>query len=204
MAVAEAVFGGMPVKHAVLAGLVLLVASTAAHANPDIWVKAKYLFHVENEAISRLTLEWQFDRYFSDRTIRDFDGDGDGTFSETETGALKEKMFDLLADKAYHLHVVTADAGRDFDLMAFEPRIEDEALVVRFTVGIAPAVNYRSDLLIASLHDDEIIFDFSLADENFLLVEGELDAACTFRIGRGKGRLSDHRQAITLACGDRS
>lgn len=185
-----------------LAGFAWLLAAGAAHANPDIWVKSAITYHVEDESVVGLTLEWRFDQYFSNRTIRDFDRSGDGAFDESESATLRQKAFDPLSQDRFHLHVLANGEPKAFDVVDFAPRVEaEEVLVYRFTARFDRPVPYRDVPLIVSQHDDAVIFDFSFSDGEFLLVQGPFDAACKFRIGRGSGRLSGHKQTVALVCG---
>ena len=189
---------------AVLLGLALAFAAPAAQANPDIWVKSKIVYRLQNEAVVGLALEWRFDRYFSSRTIGTIDVDGDGAFSESEAARLRQEIFDPLSEDRYHLHVLSDGAPRDFTVAAFEPGIDGEHLVYRFAVRLGSPVPYTREALVVSQHDGETVFDFSFMEQNFLLVEGPLAAGCKFRIGRGKGPLKGHDKTIALVCEDQS
>ncbi|WP_299625074.1 DUF1007 family protein [Pelagibius sp.] len=182
--------------------LALAFAAPAAQANPDIWVKSKIIYRLQNESVVGLALEWQFDRYFSSRTIDTVDADGDGVFSESEAARLRQEIFDPLSESHYHLHVLSDGAPRDFSVATFEPGIENERLLFRFAVEFGPPVPYTREALVVSQFDERIVFDFAFMEQGFLLVEGPLAAGCKFRIGRGKGPLKGHDKTIALICED--
>ena len=188
-------------KAMLLGGLVVALAVKTALANPDVWVKTTSVYHIEDGAVTGLTVEWRFDPYSSNQTISIFDADGDGVFSAEEADQLRVLTFKPLRAKAFHLHVVVDNEPRAFTVGDFAPRIEDHILVFRFTARFDPPIRYTSEPLIVSFHDRAIVFDFTFAETDFLLVDGSIDPACRFRIGRGEGSLSGHARAVSILCG---
>ena len=189
------------ISRASLFALAAICWSAVAMANPDVWVRSKITYIVDGQTVTGIDLEWHFDQYFSAQTIDEFDANKDGRFDQEETQALRSAAFDPLKEHDYHLHLWADDAVKRMALDKFAARIADDRLIYEITLRIVPGVNYRTDTLATSLHDGEIIIDFQFIDGQFLLVKGDFDGACKFRVSRGKGAQAGHPRVITLLCG---
>ena len=183
-----------------LVAAALLFAPSSVWANPDIWVKWKLIYVIENEKAVGLSLEWRFDQYFSSRIIGENDDDGDGALSDTEVERLRKQVFEPLAEHHYFLHLLADEERQGFQIRDYRAAVEDGTLVYRFKVTFDQAIDYRRDAMVVSQHDDRVVVDFDFAQSPFLLVEGQLDPGCKFRIGRGRDSLSGHDKTITLLC----
>ena len=116
--------------------------SGGALANPDVWVQSKFTYLVERGTVTGMDLEWHFDRYFSARTIAEFDADKSGTLDQAEVDALRSKAFDPLKEHDYYIHVWAGDEIGQVELADFDARIVDETLVYGFSVRFAAGVDY--------------------------------------------------------------
>lgn len=184
------------------AAMLLVLGSTGALANPDVWVKVGMIYRFENSKVTGITYEWQFDEFFSSRTIGSFDADNDGELEPAEIDLLRAGAFDPLADYGYFVHVWEGGTKRgDPEIEEFTARADDGHLIYRFTVALDPPIDPGAGDVVASLHDESIFVDFEFREEGFLLVQGAMDPGCKFRIARGKGAQSGHRQPVTLNCG---
>ncbi len=85
----------MPLRLALAAALSL--AALPARAHPDITMECHLLFNFENGIITGLGESWTFDETFSAQLLADYDADGDGAFSESESGAIRDETFARLA-----------------------------------------------------------------------------------------------------------
>ena len=182
----------------------IFAASGAPHANanPDVWVKAGIAYRVEDNKVTGLSFTWQFDEYFSSRAIRSFDSDQSGVLEPKEITQLRAEIFDPLAQFDYYVHIwVTGEKRGNLIIEDFGAAIDGAYLVYRFTVVLAPPANPKVGAVITSLYDKNTVVDFRFFKDDFLLVEGAIDARCKFRIARGKGAQSGHPQPITLECG---
>ena len=188
-----------PLVVAILAAL----GAPGVHANPDVWVRAGVTYHFEDRKVSAITFEWRFDAYFSSRAIQTYDRDKNGVLEVAEIDRLRGEAFEPLGKFDYYVHIWDGQIKRDDpQIEAFDAAIDDRKLVYRFTVRFTPPANPAVEKIIASLYDRNIVVDFRLFEQNFLLVDGAMDPDCKFRIARGKGAQSGHAQAITLNCGD--
>ena len=192
-----------------LAGLGLSLWATAAEANPDVWVDAHVVFRFEDAKVTAVTYEWSFDRFFSLRTLHTFDANGNGALDPDEVRRLRAEAFDPLLEVDYFVHVwVDGERRTDHRIDEFTARIEDRsddriresALVFRFSVALTPPVDPGAHALVVSLRDEEVYVDFRLLEKDFLRVEGTMAPGCRFRVGRGRGAQSGHKQPITLKC----
>lgn len=188
---------------ALAVGLALLCGlAPPAHANPDVWVRVGYVARFNDAGMTGLQIEWTFDPYFSSRAISQIDTDGNRRLSADEAKRLRTEFFDPLSEQMYFAHVVLGETNVEVTADYLGAEIEDEHLVTRFDVIPEGPLDYRAAPVSFSLHDEEIFFDFSLADENFLLVEGPFDPACRFQVKAGEGPLNGHRQSVVLVCSE--
>ncbi len=184
------------------AAILLVLGSTGVLANPDVWVKAGMIYRFEDGKITGISYEWQFDEFFSSRTIASFDADQDGELEPAEVDLLRAGAFDPLADFGYFVHVWEGETKReDPEIEEFIARVEDGRLIYRFTVAPDPPIDPLAGDVVTSLHDESIFVDFEFREKEFLLVQGAMDPGCRFRIARGSGAQSGHRQPVTLNCG---
>ncbi|MEM9138928.1 MAG: DUF1007 family protein [Pseudomonadota bacterium] len=176
--------------------------SLPAAANPDVWVTAKYVLRFNETAMTGVSIEWAFDRYASDHALASLDVDADGAFSADELDEVRVQAFDPFAQDNYFVTVIAGESAVPFSADAFGARIDDQHLVVRFTIVPSSPVDYRDAPVSISLHDESFFFDFDLAKENFLLVDGPFDGSCRFRVQPGEGPLAGHKKTIVLICGE--
>lgn len=182
--------------------ILVVLEFSAAFANPDVWVQTGMIFRFEDGKVTGVSYDWAFDEFFSSRTIASFDADGDGELEPAETVRLRREAFDPLAEFSYFVHVWEGDQKRnELEIESFAADVDEGLLVYRFTVALTPPVDPVADEIIASLHDESIFVDFRFREKEFLLVEGAMDPGCRFRIARGRGAQSGHRQTVSLYCG---
>ena len=180
----------------------LSLAATPALANPHVWVETRITFELEDHRVEALTFAWRFDDFYSSHAVRTHDLDGDGALAPEEVRALRTDSFDPLARVDYYVHVWVADARRDgHEVDRFSAKVEDERLVVEFSVPVAPPADPAEGPVVVSLFDAANEVDFQFAESNFLLADGEVMSHCRFRIARGRGEQSGHPRPVTLTCG---
>ncbi|MEL6532554.1 MAG: DUF1007 family protein [Pseudomonadota bacterium] len=182
--------------------LALALASaplTPAHAHPDFFVKVKYELSFAEDALTALSLDWVFDVFYSDQALNTYDLDGDGAFSADETSALQEEIFAPLADEGYFVRVASGETPEPMQLSSFTPRMEGEQLVLSFTLTPLAPLDYQ-DTSVAFVTHDPRAYDFSLAEGEFLTVEGDFNALCRFRVEEGTGPLDGLPQTLRLLC----
>lgn len=175
---------------------------SAALANPDVWVKAGMTYRLEGGKITGISYDWEFDEFFSSRTIAFFDADQDGELGPAEVEHLRSEAFDPLARFSYFVHVWEgAEKRNELEIETFAARAENGLLIYRFTVALSPPADPGSGEIIASLHDESTFVDFRFRERDFLLVQGAMEPGCKFTIARGSDARSGHRQPVTLTCG---
>ena len=100
------------------------------------------------------------------------------------------------------MHVWVGDGRREgHEVDRFSARVEDERLVLEFSVPVAPPADPGEGPVVVSLFDGENEVDFRFAESNFILADGEVRSGCRFRIARGRGEQSGHPRPVTLTCG---
>ena len=183
--------------------ILCILGAAGAAANPDVWVKAATTFRFEESKITGIRFEWQFDEYFSSRTIKTFDTDQNGSLDLMEVINLRKEAFNPLEKFAYYTHIWVAKTKRGAPIIEnFKASIDENRLVYRFTIPLVPPADPGSSSVIASLYDEVYHVDFKFKEKNFILVDGEMNPSCKFKIKRGRGAMSGHRQPVTLFCGE--
>lgn len=186
----------------VLATSLLFLAIVSAKANPDVWVKADIIYQFEDGKLTGFKFNWRFDEYFSSRSIQTYDADQSGKLEPAEVDHLRAEAFDPLAQFDYYVHLwVGREKREELIIEDFAASIDSPNLVYQFSVALTPPIDPKTDTIIISLHDANSVVDFRFFKENYLLIEGTLNPACRFRLGRGKGAQSGHPQPVTLICG---
>ena len=143
-----------------------------------------------------------FDYFYSSHAIRTHDLDGDGALGPEEVRSLRADSFDPLARFDYHVHVWVGDGRREgHEVDRFSARVEDERLVLEFSVPVAPPADPGEGPVVVSLLDSGNEVDFRFAESNFILADGEVKTGCRFRVARGRGEQSGHPRPVTLTCG---
>ena len=189
------------IKAVILGTAVLLLGITNADANPDVWVKTGLTYQFDNGKLSGLQFTWQFDEYYSSRSIQTYDTNQNKILESDEVSRLRAEAFDPLARFGYYIHLwVGGEKHKQLTIKDFAATIDGTQLVYRFTAALIPPADPNTDAIVTSLYDDKIVVDFRFFKENFLLVEGDIDPGCKFRIARGKGAQSGHPQVVTLKC----
>ena len=190
---------------------ILLLATVAAvafswrsaSANPDVWVKTEMNYRFVESRITAISFEWQFDEYFSSRTIEAFDVNQNGTLEQGEIEHLRHEAFNPLKKFDYYVHVWVAGKKRTkSEIVNFTANVDNNRLVYRFTMALTPPADPGSGAVVASLYDKTYHVDFKFKKQKFILVEGAMSPNCKFQIKRGSGAMSGHRQPVTLRCGE--
>ena len=171
------------------------------YANPDVWVKSRITYYFEDHLVTQLTYLWNFDDFFSSRTIKKYDRNNDGIFELEEMALLQREIFDPLSQFNYHVNI-WKEGNKLNKIMAknFKARIETKKLIFEFSVPLMPPANPGECPLITSLFDRKLVLDFSLFKKKFLIVKGFMRPSCKFQIKRGKGSQTNYSQILTLKC----
>ena len=120
--------------------ILLALGVPAAHGNPDVWVKAGATYSFEDRHVTGLSFEWEFDEYFSSRTLRTYDANQSGTLEPEEVEQLREEVFDPLRKFDYYVHIWgrRRRSAKPRSIDEFSASIKDRKLVYRFTVALTP------------------------------------------------------------------
>jgi ABC-type uncharacterized transport system substrate-binding protein len=186
---------------AALFALAWVCWSATAFANPDVWVQSKITYLIDRETVTGIEFEWWFDQYFSSKTIDEFDVDKNNQLDSKEIETLRAAAFDPLKKHNYYIYAWADGEDRAVEVKTFSARIVENILVYEISIQIKPAVDYQTQTLSTSLHDKKTFIDFQFAEGQFLLVKGEFNQACKFRVSRGSGPQAGHPKVITLLCG---
>ena len=182
--------------------LALLSGAFDVRGNPHVWVETGITFELEGRAVTGFTFAWRFDNYYSAHAIRSYDLDGNGALEAEEIVALRTGAFDPLAEFDYHVHIwARGEKLASHAVDRFSAKIVDSRLVFEFSVPVAPPVDPNVEPVTVSVLDGSNVVDFRFAESDFLLVRGEIQEGCRFRVARGSGEQDGHPQTATLTCG---
>ena len=87
--------------------LTMSLAATEARANPDVWVETTITVAFDDQRVSGLEFSWNFDDFYSSRTIQTYDLDRDGALNPLEVKNLRAETFDPLSHgRLFRSHLV--------------------------------------------------------------------------------------------------
>ena len=162
-----------------LATLAALSFTGAAEAHPDITMECHLLFHVEDGKVAGIGESWTFDETFSAQLLEDYDEDRDGTFSETETAAIRDETFANLLP-AHYFTYLTVDGHEIASPEPFGFRAMAEGGVVTFSFGmkLAEPVAPGSSRLGVEIKDTDFAVSAVMAPSEPLYIQGAPDGTC--------------------------
>ena len=94
---------------ALVVALSVSLAPAEARANPDVWVETTIAVAFDDQRVSGLEFSWNFDDFYSSRTIQTYDLDRDGALNPLEVKNLRAETFDPLSHADYFVHVWSGD-----------------------------------------------------------------------------------------------
>jgi ABC-type uncharacterized transport system substrate-binding protein len=178
----------------------------AAQSHPHVWVNGSAAFHLDNGKFARLSLRWQFDAFFSQVLMGDFDKDKDGRLDEAETAAMKAQVFGNLKEYSYFVHLKAGDTAIDIDRVeAFRAEMgKDGELVFAFDLLPARMADLRGAKLAFALFDPTIYVDLALGGDPPVTLDGPGAKDCTWKL-RDLDQLSTSQgfvspQEVEVAC----
>ncbi|MEM6466478.1 MAG: DUF1007 family protein, partial [Pseudomonadota bacterium] len=120
-------------------------------------------------------------------------------FSDQEARDMQDALFAAFDTEGYFVKVFSGDTAQSMKLGTMTPRVEGDQLAITFTLVPESPLRYSEAPLSFATHD-EAAYHFSLAESDFLGVDGAFDASCRFRVQAGKGPLEGIPQTIMLLC----
>lgn len=185
--------------------LVFTMAAGPAQAHPHVWVTGASTLVFENNLLSRISMRWQFDAFFSQVLTGDFDTDKDGKLNAEETEAMKQQVFTSLRDYGYFTHLRVNDAETAFDRVEnFSTATDRGELIYIFDLVLPKPVDLRAAKASFSVYDPSIYVDIVLGGEKPLTLQGLPEGACTWSFASGEeisnadGMLTP--QLVKLSC----
>ncbi len=175
------------------------------HAHPHVWVSGTAAFHLENAALARVTQRWQFDAFFSQVLMGDFDKNKDGKFDPEETAAMKAQVFTSLKEYGYFVHMKAASGPVDVSsIEAFSAVVDKDGQLV-FTFDVVPSTkpDLRGNKLVFALFDPTIYVDLALEGDVPVTLDGTGAQDCSWKmrdldqITSSNGFVSPHELEIT-------
>lgn len=170
----------------IIFSLSIIATQTAAH--PHVWVTGAASLHFEDTKITRVGMRWQFDAFFSQVLGADFDTNGDGSFDNTETKAMKDQVFTSLKDFGYftHLRAEKTDGERQFKSVEnFSVGKDSGELIFLFDLVLAEPIDAVSENVGLSVFDPTIYVDLILDGDQPVTLSGADNLGCTIEYRQG-------------------
>jgi ABC-type uncharacterized transport system substrate-binding protein len=164
--------------------LAVLAPSPAVEAHPHVWVTAAAAFHVENGVFKRMSLHWQFDAFFSQVLMGDFDKNKDGKFDAAETEAMKTQVFGNLKEYGYFVHLKAGATPVDIERIDnFHADVDKDGELI-FTFDLVPVntSDLRTAKLIFALFDPTVYVDLALGGDAPVTLEGPGAKDCAWKM----------------------
>ncbi|MBL8644908.1 MAG: DUF1007 family protein [Rhodospirillaceae bacterium] len=187
----------------VFAGFAALSAPARAH--PHVWVTGATTLHFTGHKIDRVGMRWQFDAFFSQVLMGDFDTNKDGQFDDAERAAMKEQVFTSLKDYGYFTHLRIGGKDTAFERVEnFATAVDKGELVYIFDLLPAAPIDLGAAEAQLSLFDPTIYVDIVLGGDTPVTLTGIDDGKCDWTFSTGKeianadGMLTP--QIVKLAC----
>jgi ABC-type uncharacterized transport system substrate-binding protein len=153
--------------------------SSLAWAHPDIRIESRVIFLFSGAQVTGLEESWTFDPGYSKSLLADYDSDGDGTISGTESRAMAKSILPNLAEFRYFTYVWVdgGDLGtlapRDFVATARAGRV-----TFTFVVDLPSPVDLRRQALKLEINDRDYYAEIRLAEKDPLGLRDPRGVAC--------------------------
>lgn len=187
----------------ILAGA--LAASAPAVAHPHVWVTGATTLHFSDNKLARVGMRWQFDGFFSQVLLGDFDTNKDGSFDETERAAMQEQVFTSLKDYGYFTHLRIGGKETTFDRVEnFSTAVDKGELVYIFDLVPAAPIDLTTSEAQLSVFDPTIYVDIILGGEKPVTLEGIAPDKCNWTFASDKEVSNENGmltpQMVKLSC----
>lgn len=195
-----------PARSAVLALLAVWAVAAPAQAHPHVWVTGATRLQFENGLLTRVSMRWQFDAFFSQVLTGDFDTSKDGKLDAGETAAMKEQVFTSLRDYGYFTHLRVNGVEAVFDRVENFSTAEDRGeLVFNFDLIPRAPIDLRAAKAQLSVYDPTIYVDIVLGGDRPLTLEGVPPGQCSWSFASGEEIYSQDGgmltpQLVKLSC----
>ncbi|MBL8628393.1 MAG: DUF1007 family protein, partial [Rhodospirillaceae bacterium] len=151
---------------AALVGMASLGLTAPAQAHPHVWVVGAATLHFAQDKLARVGMRWQFDGFFSQVLLGDFDTNKDGAFDDAERAAMKEQVFTSLKDYGYFTHLKIGGKEAAFDHVEnFTTEIEKGELVYKFDLVPAAPIDLGPAEAQLAMFDPTIYVDIVLGGD---------------------------------------
>jgi ABC-type uncharacterized transport system substrate-binding protein len=160
-----------------LAGVMLFAADAVAH--PHVFIDNRVTLLFEAGKLTGFRTDWRFDEVFAEDMLMQFDSDGDGMFSPTESDVLGQQTLPNLAGFRYFTHA-SVD-GVDFPDLApseFKASVEGGMLHFELTFTLRQPIDPRQQKLRLEISDREYYVEVLLAGAEAVQLEGDGAAGC--------------------------
>ncbi|ALN71807.1 DUF1007 family protein [Aureimonas sp. AU20] len=161
-------------------GLVAALLSAApAAAHPDITMDCHLLFNFEGSAITGLGESWTFDETFSAQLLADYDENNDGTFSEAESGAIRDETFARLS--AIHYFTFLTVNGESVPVpepFGFKAAVANGRVTFSFGLRLPQPLAPKTARIGVEIKDPDYAVGAALAAGEPILLRGEGAESC--------------------------
>lgn len=159
-----------------LLSFVALPAHISAHPHCYILNTVKFIF--DEEGLSSIRLDWEFDDFFASQILGDCDFNGDGVLSDPEKDCIKSNYFDALEEYSYFTFIkvngrpLKIEMINDFTVSAMEG-----SLLYQYSIPCPVQSTMETKKVSVALYDPTFYCAMHFPGELPVMVEnaGELD-----------------------------
>lgn len=181
------------------------VFTAPAHAHPHVWVTGATTLKFDKGKLAVVSMRWQFDAFFSQVLLGDYDKNRDGKFDAEETAAMKTQVFTSLKEYGYFTHLKVGETVAGFDRVEnFSTDSDKGELIYNFDLILTtPSDLTKADAQL-KVYDPSIYVDIILAGEPPVKLAGEGSEKCHAGYGTGDEISNPNgfvtAQVVTVSC----
>ncbi|MEZ5670084.1 MAG: DUF1007 family protein [Alphaproteobacteria bacterium] len=183
----------------------LLGSVSPVVAHPDYTMTCRLQFNFENGAIGSITQYWAFDARLSQEFLDEFDGDRDGAFNASESGALEREVMASLAEVRYLTFVRVGD--NDVGVLSpydFQATVHDGSSTSRSRCACHTRQTRKTDTIKVQVKDVDLLIGVLYAETDPVLLLGADGWTCSYTIAENAADAyyggTVLPEEITLAC----
>jgi ABC-type uncharacterized transport system substrate-binding protein len=177
-----------------------------ARAHPHIFIKAKATLVFEGGKLVGVAQEWEFDEFFSNALIEDFDKNKSKKFEPEEIAALEKEAFRALEEFGYFTYVrIGGKLAPVKAYRGFSAEIRQGKVVYRFTAVLPEAADPRARKVEIGLFDDTYYVDVELVAAGGVTLQGPGAEGCKHAVAEDRGKPlffgAAYPRFVALDCG---
>lgn len=172
----------------VCALIILILTKTQTFAHPHVWVQVKTdIVYGKNDTVKGLRHSWTFDELYTVFALQGMDKNGDGIYDKAELEPLLKVNIDSLKEFNYFTFSKTGDQDiNHIDPQQAELILEDNLLVLSFTLPLSKAVHADAAAYSFSVYDPTYYISFTFEDDMYPQLTSTTPKGCRTQLDSPK------------------